>query len=619
MTTAGIARSLGMRRTALGLLVALAAVAGVTPGGARAQAPAPLTVPVAAGWTDRQVGVASNDRGDVAFVWTDQGVDGRTRLLSSVRPAAGNWTEPRVLAQGAGPGDAPLQPEQLSVAVTPSGAAHVLWASVPEDWSGSQPPSALRVSSWSSQGGWASDAVLAESTATAKVGAAADLVASADGTVVAAWSVSPPGQDESNPAGTAYTAERGAEGGWSTPVSLGAASGINADVQLAANAPGAVAAVWTRGLKDEYEGSGYVVSAIRTAPGAWAAGATSAKLEGVHLNSAGPRLDQAGGLHVLLSAFGNYGLDGLGHLQLGPGTQVSKETAVPRASKRQTLSDWLGAGYVRSAESAVAADGSLVVVLGREGLDVESGGFGVGGLYAATRSPLGAWSVVAIDALQESTGTAEVDLSTEPGGALVAVWSTTRDTGGCESLVYRSVRQPDGSWSPRAAAAVVPATMTKRACTAAAAHSTGGGQPLVWSVSGNQLRVAPPLAANAGAGSAWSAELATPTWRAVRAAGGLALRCTGPDGSTCSASLIRAWSKPVRRTRAAKRTRSALGCLALRAGGLASPSGGGVTLPLRESCRYGRVPPTASLSLVATLDAPGQTPVAKRLTVQIRR
>ncbi|MEN0013925.1 MAG: hypothetical protein AAGC46_11205 [Solirubrobacteraceae bacterium] len=622
---------------ALGLLAA-----AVCPGAALAQTPATgapsLSVPA-----DGTAFVEADAAGDTTAVWVER-AGGRVSIRSASERAGGGWgaVETIVSARAATKATS-TEPVPTALAVGHDGTAQMLWGRVER---GNGSPHTLQVATRSTAGRWTEQRIAA-AKGKRLVGPTAALAVTADGTALVLWSAATAVQSdlsvEKARAGVAYVTERSPAGAWAAPRRLGIADGYSAAPQLSVNRAGAAAAIWAQPSRTDEDAP--LSYATRAATGGWTAGSRAYALKGPTYGGQGPALlDETGRLHLLFETFGNYGVSGFAHQLVGGGAAPAKPALVPEPTKDQTLQGFLGSGYVHASGAVLAPDGTLVVVTGHEPPDVENGAFGTGAIWAASRTPAGQWSVVPVDGLAATSGAMDVDVSTDAAGAVVATW--TASTGlppTCGSVVYRSVRGADGTWSPRQAVAAAGPGGTPRGgdipvnsgpCFPVEAHRTSGTDPVAWWHSGGTLtvtRTADTLAADPSS-PVPAVEQLTTTWQQVRRAGGLQLRCSAAFAGWCSASTVgaaeaaaaAAASAPATDPTAGRTTNfpaRALGCFALRATDAIGAPGTDqvVTLPVATGCMHGWVPPTVGFDVVVATDAPGHQPAATHLAVTITR
>ncbi|MEH3054191.1 MAG: hypothetical protein PGN13_09330 [Patulibacter minatonensis] len=619
--------------TALGIALALApsarAEALVVPVSARGEmgagSPAASS---AAGSAGGRVQVVSDPAGSLdAATWTDRAA-GRDRLLVAIR-RGGAWSAPQALASS------PVSRSTTSLVPTPvrlvtgaDGTAHLLWGSLGR---GDGSPRRWSVASLTAAGTW-SQRTIARTSGRRRLGASADLTARPDGSLVVAWSTATLAptdvqQERAIPAGRLRITERTVDGAWQAARTVGASHGISAEPTLVTSPSGAVAVTWAPTSGDDPDPPDRARWSIRAADGSWPLGGTAPVSAGFGIHAL---LDRRERLHLFRGGFGPWGLAGVAETVVGPKPGAApKPSNAPAPTEAQSRGGWLGAGYLHTVDVALDAADQTVVIWGGEPYDVERGGYGTGAVWSAVRASSGTWSVGPVDPLTATTGALDVDLGTDPAGRIVATWSAS--TTDCRSLVYRSVRQPDGAWSPRSVVAVggrgQPSLDDDEAgtsgCTAVTPHLTGGSQPLAWWVQQAPRRLAvTPLELPASAAPDVAIDVAATTWAQVRAAGGLPIRCSAAVEVVCSASVVEAIaglpraeseSDPVRYRR------GALARFALRASAFVAPAADGFTLPVKPY-GDGTAPITISFDVLVTAEVVGgSAPVVRRIPVTLTR
>lgn len=567
--------------------------------------------------------VVTDATGTTTAVWTDR-AGPQARLRTATQPVGGTWSAPTTLAFRTVSARG-LEPVPVRLVASPTGAPNLLWG-----WfvRATGVPRVLNVSTRAADGSWSTHTVAAVHPHL-RLGPTADLAVTSDGTLLVAWSratrVATTYVRDEVPTGRLELSERRPDGTWQSRLDLARANGVSAAPILTTNHAGGAAVAWLRSGGDDPE-SGPTAWAVRGANGRWSIGAPLKR------DVSRARLDEAGRLHLLTDGFGPWGLDGFVDSVAAAG-KLAASSAMPSPSDAQTLDGWLGAGYMHSAGVELTPAGELVVVWAGEPLDVERGGYGTGALWAATRSTDGRWSVGQVDPLTQTSGTLDVDLSTDASGQMAATWSAAESSGTCGSVIYRSVRSSAGIWSPRAVVATggnapryEDRDLRTGSCTAVAPHLTEGARPAVWWIEQGPRRlvVAPLGDTEASPAPSVAAESLATSWADVRRSGGLPIRCAVSAPAHCSVSIVDALAglpdatseqDPVRFTSRALR------CLRLRA---TAPVGNGadqstVLLPAVPGCMQGWSPPTMTFDALVVVDAPGATPATAHVAVTLHR
>lgn len=286
-----------------------------------------------------------------------------------------------------------------------------------------------------------------------------------------------------------------------------------------------------------------------------------------------------------------------------------------RVSRTETDGGWVGAGdpYWASAPIGTAANSTTLVLRGpRQRSD---GGTDLPALWAAT----GGGTIRAeqrVDDLAAATdfsgGSLSADLTTDPSGRPVAMWSAGGGTP-CTIAFYRSTLTTQQRWSRRALVAT--RTGTRAGCDDESFRVVGNGAFIL--AEGDRAMTdvwhASPVE---GTAPTPTAQLRTTSWNAVRAGRALEVLCRAPGARLCTVSLVPALQDPSVAEALEIACRPAVGSGAVGADGTAT-----IRFPLTKDCYEAATPPlpatTIQLPLLTVADAIGRESAATTSTVTI--
>lgn len=249
-------------RIALCCLISGLLVAGLTEPASAAPTWLGATTLSAAGQHSDALQVAVDPAGAAVAVWTRQDDVGHWRVQTARHPVGGTWSSTSTLSAA---GQSAMNPD---LAIDSAGSVSIVW----ERSDGTSPRIQERHST--AGGAWSATVNL---TAPAEIVDHASVVIDGHGNTTVAWAAADAGvrriETRHRPAGAA----------WSQPSWVSAPGANNADVDLAANAAGAVVAVWSRVDNNHWR----TQAARRLSGGSWS---TPVYLSGANENALGPVL-----------------------------------------------------------------------------------------------------------------------------------------------------------------------------------------------------------------------------------------------------------------------------------------------------------------------------------------